>query len=299
MTTILIVEGNTPATVARGRAGATAFVDTLAGVRPDLHMRIAAPYAMPLSLCDLEDIDAVIFTGAAEPWSVDATEAAPQRAAFEVVLNAGLPVWGSCNGMQLAAVVLGGAVAASPNGLEVGMARDIWLTGVGQYHPMLAARMPGYAAPSVHRDEVTVLPDCMNLLAGNDHSAVQAVACETGGMRIWGTQYHPELGAGGIAAYLSDADGIFTEQARLVELLQAIDGNPALGLHLGADARDLSPAVRASEFLAWIDMIAPAQALSPVAGMGYEQANTPHNPQQAHEIHAFLAETPPGHDRDA
>lgn len=299
MTTILIVEGNTPASVSRGRSGAAGFVDTLAALRPGLRTRVAAPYAMPLSLTDLDGIAGAIFTGAGEPWSVDAPEAAPQRAALEVVLNAGLPVWGSCNGMQLAAVVLGGAVAASPNGPEVGMARDIWLTGAGQYHPMMAARMPGFAAPCVHRDEVTALPDCMTLLAGNDHSPVQAVACDTGGMRIWGTQYHPELDVGGIAAYLRDAGGIFAAHAPLADMLLAVGDDPAPTPHPGACPHDLAPAVRASELCAWIDRIAPAQALSPVAAMGYEQANMSHNPQQAHEIHAFLAETPPGHDRDA
>jgi GMP synthase (glutamine-hydrolysing) len=299
MTTILIVEGNTPALVSRGRSGARGFVDTLAALRPDVTTRIAAPYAMPLSLTELEGVDAVIFTGAGVPWSVDAPEAAPQRAAFEVVLNAGLLVWGSCNGMQLAAVVLGGAVGASDNGLEVGMARDIWLTGAGQYHPMMAGRLSGFAAPCVHRDEVTALPGGMVLLAGNDHSSVQAVAHEVGGVRFWGTQYHPELGPAGIATYLRDEAGIFAEHAPLAEVLMACDADPSLALHLGAGADDLAPAARASELVAWISQIAPAQPLSPVATMGYEQRETSHNPQQAHEIHAFLAETPSGHDRDA
>ncbi|MCO0613345.1 hypothetical protein M8756_08485 [Lutimaribacter sp. EGI FJ00015] len=48
-----------------------------------------------------------------------------------------------------------------------------------------------------------------------------------------------------------------------------------------------------------IARITPAQPLSPMAAMGYERRDTSHNPQQAHEIHAFLAETPSGHDRDA
>ncbi len=299
MTAILIIEGNTPGCVSRGISGARPFVDTLARLHPAVQTRVAAPYAMPVAVGDLGGIDGVIFTGSAEPWSVDAAQAAPQRAALELVLQAGLPVWGSCNGMQLAALVLGGAVGASENGLEMGMARDIWITTAGQYHPMLAGRMPGYAAPCVHRDEVTRLPDCMTLLAGNDHSPVQAVAVETDGMCIWGTQYHPELSLAGVAAYLRDTGGIFHEHGPLIDMIDLVARAPDRAGLLGCGADDLAFDARASELGAWIARVAPAQPLSPVAAMGYEQREPSFNPQQAHEIHAFLAETPSGHDRDA
>ena len=62
---------------------------------------------------------------------------------MEQVFTHAKPVWGSCNGLQLAAVVLGGSVAASPNGIEIGLAKDMMKTTDGQAHPMLAAREEG------------------------------------------------------------------------------------------------------------------------------------------------------------
>ena len=101
------------------------------------------------------------------------------------VFEAGLPTLGSCNGMQLAASVLGGQSSASPNGREDGLARDVTLTEAGRAHPFMAGRIDGYAAPCVHRDEVSRLPDGAVVLATNNHSEVQAFAYENDGIRFW------------------------------------------------------------------------------------------------------------------
>ena len=69
------------------------------------------------------------------------------------------PALGSCNGMQRAASVLGGASQETRNGREDGLARNIRITPEGQSHPMLAGRQSGYAVPCTHRDEVTQLRD--------------------------------------------------------------------------------------------------------------------------------------------
>ena len=178
MTRILIVEGNSPSLLAQGVApAARPFVRTFGSLAPDLILRHAAPYDRPLTRADL-DADGVVFTGSGDSWSADAPQAAPQRAAMRAAFDAGLPVWGSCNGLHLATVVLGGAVGPSPNGQEAGWARDI---RIRQPHPMLAQRQDGFAAPCIHRDEVRRAPSGACVLAGNSHSAVQAMACVTGG----------------------------------------------------------------------------------------------------------------------
>ena len=94
----------------------------------------------------------------------------------------GLPTIGSCNGMQLAASVLGGSSTASPNGREDGLSGDIRLTNAGRNHVMMAGREDGYAVPCTHRDEVVRLPEVGVRLAGNGHSAVQAFAIDCDGI---------------------------------------------------------------------------------------------------------------------
>lgn len=200
MPNILIVEATPAVLIAQGRFDfATCFRPVLRALDPSLSVKQTNPYDTPFDPQLLTQADAVIFAGSSVDWTTDAPEAAPLRAAMEMVFAAGKPVWGSCNGLQLAAVVLGGAVGASTKGVETGLARDVRITEVGRGHPMLATRQNGFAAPCIHRDEVTRLPDGAQLLAGNAHSPVQSMAFVQGGVEFWGTQYHPELSLSQIA----------------------------------------------------------------------------------------------------
>ena len=53
----------------------------------------------------------------------------------------GLPVFGSCYGMQLGVAVLGGRLYANPSGLEIAIARDIRLSDAGKpIRYMMASR---------------------------------------------------------------------------------------------------------------------------------------------------------------
>lgn len=115
-----------------------------------------------------------------------------------------VPIWGSCNGMQLAAFMLGGICAASPRGDEEGLAEAITLTDIGREHPMIQGRASQFRVPCVHRDEVQRLPNGAVLLAGNAHSPVQAFAYETADISFWGTQYHPEFSRADVATWLAD-----------------------------------------------------------------------------------------------
>lgn len=254
MATILIIEGNTPDMVAAGHAGANGFIGTLAALSPDTRVRIANPYAKPVGNDDLRDVDGVIFTGSGVNWPVDAAEGAPQRAAMEIVLASGRPIWGSCNGLQLAMHVLGGTVGASPAGMEVGMALDISLTKAGSVHPMMAGRAPGFGAPCIHRDEVQLLPDGAVLLAGNGHSPVQSVAYERAGIRFWGTQYHPELSSRDIGIYVRDR-GIFSDHIGLAEDLEAADSNEAAAARLGSHPDDIVLPARSRELVNWLQFV--------------------------------------------
>ncbi|MEM7597136.1 MAG: type 1 glutamine amidotransferase [Pseudomonadota bacterium] len=220
MVRVLILEGNTPAWLTSGPAGAACFVSTFQRLDPKLSLQILNPYQRAVSPGDFDAVDAVVFTGSGEAWAADAPETACQREAMELALAAGRPIWGSCNGMNLAAVVLGGSVGPNPNGIEVGLAENLQLTEAGEIHPMMAGRAPGFAVPCIHRDHVLQLPSQAQLLAYNAHTAVQAFAMDAGGADIWATQYHPEASLDDIAAYVRH-QGIFDHLGEAMGLLKA------------------------------------------------------------------------------
>ena len=78
MTTLLIVESNTPAIVTVGQAGAFGFVRAFAGFAPEVRLRLTAPYAAALQREELRGVDGVIFSGSGVPWGVDTVEAKPR-----------------------------------------------------------------------------------------------------------------------------------------------------------------------------------------------------------------------------
>ena len=248
MTTILIVEGNTPDLVAKGHSGSTGFVRAFADFAPEVELRLCSAYATPLTPAQLNGVDGVIFTGAGVPFGVDAPEAAPLRAAMELVFSHGLPVWGSCNGMQLGAVVLGGTVGDCPNGREIGVAQNLQLTEAGQNHPMLAGRENGFSVPCIHRHEVTSLGSDTVLMASNAHTEIQSIACQSGTVDFWGTQYHPELNLADIGAYA--VGGAFGDNASLLEDLQTGDSDGEAAARLGTDPTQL--AARTLELRNWL-----------------------------------------------
>ncbi|MEM6422554.1 MAG: type 1 glutamine amidotransferase, partial [Pseudomonadota bacterium] len=189
-------------------APAEQYARALKRFAPDLETAIARPFFDAADIeTDLDGIDGVALTGSGVAWSADAPEAAPHRRLVERVFAAGIPVIGSCWGLQIGAVILGGGVGISPRGLEVPVARAVRLTEAGRAHPMHAGRGAVFDVPCIHRDEVTVVPTGAVVTAANDHAAVQAMIYERGGVRFWGVQYHPEHGADVALGYLLSRNG--------------------------------------------------------------------------------------------
>ncbi len=250
MTSILIIESNTPELLAIGKSASASFLRAFQGLAPELRITVECPYAAPLREDALAGIDGVVFSGSGVAWATDAVEAAPLRAAMEAAFDAGRPVWGSCNGLQLAAVVLGGAVGASPNGMEIGLAKKIAPTDAGKHHPMMAGREDGYCVPCIHRDEVQRLPEGAVLLAGNAHSPVQAMAYQQGGVDFWGAQYHPEMTALDVGTIIGS--GAFANEAALGADLRIADTEPEVTVRIGGKADSLSPKVRTRELRNWL-----------------------------------------------
>ncbi|MEM6479810.1 MAG: type 1 glutamine amidotransferase [Pseudomonadota bacterium] len=240
MTKILIVDSNTVDANALNHAIGYAdvseiFASALRGLNPALEITITHPYSGVAA--DPAPFDGVVFTGSAVDWNTDDARAAPLAQAMRAAFAARRPTFGSCNGMQLAASVLGGSTGESRNGREDGLARAIARSAAGRAHPMLAARDNTFSAPCIHRDEVIRLPDGAVLLAGNAHSRVQAFAYAQDGIDFWGVQYHPEFSLAFIAEVLR-ARGASPEDA-------AAQTSPALDDH-----------ARLSELRAWLAHIA-------------------------------------------
>jgi GMP synthase (glutamine-hydrolysing) len=163
--------------------------------QPDAHctpLNIADGEALPYGIT-LSDFDGVMFPGS--PLHIyDSDPCVTRQIDFaRTAFAAGVPVWGSCWGLQLAVVALGGSVRRNPRGRELPIARAITVTDTGRAHPLLASRPAVFDALCSHLDEIETLPPNSQVLAANEVSAVQAIAAQTSGRGSFhGTQYHPE-----------------------------------------------------------------------------------------------------------
>ncbi|KAB2849303.1 MAG: type 1 glutamine amidotransferase [Hyphomicrobiaceae bacterium] len=167
---------------------------SLASVAPGVGCEVleaADGWSLPQGAC-ITDFDGIAITGS----PLGAHENKPEvRGMIELarkVFDSGVPSFGSCFGLQLMATALGGEVRINPNGVEIGIARQIRLSAEGQCHPMFAGRAPVFDALATHWDEVSRLPEGAIVLASNHLTRVQAMDVTRGKCSFWGVQYHPE-----------------------------------------------------------------------------------------------------------
>ena len=148
----------------------------------------------------LDDFHGIAWTGS--PLSAyDSADAVLAQIEFaRAAFQSGIPCFGSCWGLQIMAVALGGRVHKHPQGPEIGVARQITVTDAGRGHPMYDGKTAVFDALCVHQDEVCALPQGARLLAGNAVSAVQAAEVTDGERSFWGVQYHPEYDLAQVAA---------------------------------------------------------------------------------------------------
>lgn len=270
----LVVEGSPALSANRyrdalGRSPAEHYGDVVTRLNGGGHYDIAraadADGCLPNGAA-LADYDGVVLTGSPlhlwkrEPESMRQVEFARE------VFKANVPFFGSCWGLQVAAVAAGGAVHKNPRGREFGFARRIAPTPEGAEHPLLANRPALFDAPCSHLDEVAELPADSTLLASNAVSRVQAAEIRHAGGTFWGVQYHPEFGHD-VLAYILDQraqdlvhEGFFADAAQSAAYsadLVALEAKPDrkdICWRLGINADVADPALRATEisnFLAW------------------------------------------------
>ena len=236
MTRILIVDSNGPGMPAL----APGFAAVLQALSPQITCSFCAPYlgqALPEGA-----FDGVVLTGSAVSWGVDAPEGEVLREIWRQVTCWKVPIWGSCNGMQLAAFMLGGQCAASPHGDELGVAEAITLTDIGRGHPMMQGRASEFREPTVHRDEVQHLPSGACLLARNAHSEVQPLLMKPQisafGARSIILNFHKQTSRLGLQAVANQCRRPKNGTGRAIYLLQPGRWNCKTGWHMSHRATE-------------------------------------------------------------
>ena len=168
----------------------------------------------------LHGYDGIAITGSSLHVYNGGTEVMRQVDLVRTALSTGTPLFGSCWGLQVITAAAGGVVRKNPKGREIGFGRGIRLTEAGRKHPMYVGKLDVFNAPTVHLDEVEVLPPGATVLATNAVSAVQSVEIRTNGSVAWGVQYHPEYPLRELAAIVRRigtrliGEGFFAERNR-------------------------------------------------------------------------------------
>jgi GMP synthase (glutamine-hydrolysing) len=264
-------EGRASHVAGTGITSAEAYAAILREVAPGVACTLINPAdaeaALPAGAA-LDDFDGLVVTGSTLHVSDDNDAVRRQIALVRTALGAGLAVFGSCWGVQVAAVVAGGDAARNPKGPEYGFSRDLVTTEAGRAHPLLAGRANRFDAPAMHLDAVVTPPAHASVLAGNRLLPVQAIEIVHGPGVFWGTQYHPELDLDALAAMLRlsaedvVAEGVMPDAAAVesyADDLCRIHADP--GAHrdliarhrLGADL--LEPARRRTEIANFLERL--------------------------------------------
>jgi GMP synthase (glutamine-hydrolysing) len=270
MTRLLLLEGNTAAKRAHGRelgvrSSSEIYAAAIAAHYPDVALDVINGADPGESSPDWHSYDGFVVTGSSLHAYDRDFAVTNQIALITQAAAAGLPIFGSCWGLQIAVIAAGGEVAHNPKGREIGFARKIMPTTAGASHPMFARKPGAFDAPCIHYDEITRLPAQATLLASNAHSQVQAAVVPLGRSAVWAVQYHPEFDLAQLVQlytlYADDmiAQGFFADEAELIAYrdklaaLAAEPTNAGLAWQLGIDADILDDTRRRAEIIAWID----------------------------------------------
>ena len=141
--------------------------------------------------------------------SASVTERAPwmlrAEAHLRAIAAARVPLFGICFGHQMIAQALGGEVAKNPRGREVG---SVFLDRIG-IDPIMQDLPARFSVNTTHVDTVVRLPPGARLLASTTLDATAAFAI---GDTIRAVQFHPELDASAMRAYVvARSEGILED----------------------------------------------------------------------------------------
>lgn len=274
---LLVAESETPEARERrrasvGRSSGETYEAVLRAMVPDAVCDLVRPVEDGAELPDrlgLQAYDAVFLTGSPLHLYQDTPEVRRQLSFMRAVFASGTPSFGSCAGLQVAAVAAGGTMRENRRGHEAAFARRITPTQAGLGHKLLAGRPTAYDAAAIHSDEVERLPENATLLATNGVTRVQAAEIRHAGDVFWGVQYHPELpldeiaGAGAMRRQACDLveqglakdEGSVEAYAGLIEALHRESSRRDLAWQLGLDEQVTDPALRQAELRNFIEYL--------------------------------------------
>ncbi|GEO17267.1 type 1 glutamine amidotransferase [Microvirga aerophila] len=269
----LVVEGNTRGARqahkdAYGLMPSESYAAVLQHIEPDAICDLAFPADEGANLPEasgLEAYDGIVLTGSHLSIYDRTPDILRQIDLMRAVYASRTPCFGSCWGIQIAAVAADGEVRPNPVGREVGFARRLTPTDSGRSHPLLEGRPAAFDAPAIHLDMVTALPGDCTVLATNAVSAVQAAEIRHEGGVFWGVQYHPEFSLGELAVILGRRTEILIREgfcrtpedaAAYVADLAALHERPDtfdLAWRHGLDAEVLDPVRRTREIRNFVE----------------------------------------------
>jgi len=271
---LLVIEGNSPQTTAEhvaagGVPASKGYSDLLrellAGAAVDICYPGDPAATLPAGEA-LEGYDGIAITGSALHVYHGGPEVTRQVDLVRAALATGTPVFGSCWGLQVIAVAIGGSVRTNPKGREIGFGRGIRLTEAGRKHPMYVGKLDVFNAPTVHLDEIDTVPPGTTVLATNAMSSVQSVEIRTNGSVAWAVQYHPEYPLRELAAIVRRigtrliGEGFFADEGDMIMFAQdldLLDRDPEckrLAWRHGVSRNVLDKKLRVSEVANWLEL---------------------------------------------
>lgn len=223
---LLVVEGN-PKTIwqARLKTGAIPyhqqFNKLLTWIDPRFQIDFTYPADIDSTLPNLQTLQqyhGILWTGGSLNAYNPLSEITRQIDFMAHCFHSGVPIYGSCWGLQIATIASGGQVALCQNGREFGIAKDIQLTEQGTNSVFFKGKSTPFQSLCIHEDEIAEPATNTELLAYNAHSPYQAVNIFYKQSTFFGVQYHPEFTpesiaiiANNLAAKLIE-EGIFANQ---------------------------------------------------------------------------------------
>lgn len=250
------------------RTASEVYIEAIRAHFPDLEIDVVNAADRGEGLASgavFTDYDGMVIGGSGLRAFEPTFEVTNQIEMLKAFAETGLPILGSCWGLQIAVIAAGGVVGPSPNGREIGFARKIMLNDAGRAHPYFAGKPRVFDAPCIHYDEITSLPGDATLLCSNAHSEVQGAIVPVGKSEVWAVQYHPEfdleqlsmlmrLYAGNMIeqGFCSSEDERKAYQAKL-DGLAANKADKALAWQLGVDGDILDDAMRRAEIINWVN----------------------------------------------
>lgn len=246
---------------ALGEASHESYAAALAVLAPDARIdAVSAVEAAAVPASErLGAYDGIFFAGSPIQMHEESETTRAAARFMAAVFAAGTPSFGSCAGLQIAAVAAGGVSAPRDGPRETAFARGIAATPAGLSHPLLAGRPVTWDAPAMHSSIVARLPEGGTVLATARHTPVEAAEIRFSNGVFWGVQYHPELTIREIAGSIRRQSGELIEEglARDEEsldgyaaLLEALDDEPErrdIAWRIGVDEEVVDPDRRTLE----------------------------------------------------